>query len=54
MNQEEAEKYKNNPLALQAWQDGFNAGIDQCKIPIWVMGGLAMLVVSLTLVGVTL
>ena len=26
------DKYKNNPLALQAWQDGYEEGLDQCEM----------------------
>ena len=25
------EKYNNNPLAMQAWQDGYDEGLDQCE-----------------------
>lgn len=27
----ELDKYKNNPLALQAWQEGYEEGMDQCE-----------------------
>ena len=26
------DKHKNNPLALQAWQDGYEEGLDQCEM----------------------
>lgn len=38
------EKYKNNPLALEAWQEGYEEGLWQCKMSnrtiVWICCGV--------------
>lgn len=49
------DKYKNNPMALRAWQDGYNEGVDQCetssKVTWWVLIAIITTVAMLALSG---
>ena len=47
------DKYKNNPLALQAWQDGYEEGLDQCHISMRVIGWSVVVAFSIFLIGFT-
>ena len=44
------DKYKNNPLALQAWQDGYEEGLDQCHISMRVTGWSVVVAFSIFLI----
>jgi hypothetical protein len=49
------DKYKNNPLALQAWREGYDEGyeegLDQCQISVRVVGWGTALAIVLMLIG---
>ena len=49
------DKYKNNPMALRAWQEGYNEGVDQCetgsRVTWWVLIAIITTVAMLALSG---
>ena len=47
------DKYKNNPLALQAWQEGYEEGLDQCHTSMRVVGWSVAVAFSIFLIGFT-
>ena len=48
------DKYKNNVLALQAWQEGYDAGLEQCEITGRTVWLTVMFVIALFLLLVTI
>ena len=47
------DKYKNNVLALQAWQEGYDAGLEQCEITGRTVWWTMMFAIALFLLVVT-
>jgi len=45
------DKYKNNLLALQAWQDGYDEGLGQAQISARIVGWSIVVIFSFVLIS---
>tara|TARA_B110000971_G_scaffold207083_1_gene230952 strand:+ start:19 stop:180 length:162 start_codon:yes stop_codon:yes gene_type:complete len=50
---DDLDKYKNSPLCLQAWQEGYEEGLDQCHISSRLIWWAATFAVLIVLIGVS-